>query len=59
MLTEVPGNLGRSIDNGHDYFTKYLEDEFRIDLGSLVLVHVWPTSAIHQFGAKSTLEKAL
>lgn len=44
VLTEVPGNPGRSIANGHDHFTKYLEDEFQVDLSSLAVVHVWPAA---------------
>jgi hypothetical protein len=42
VLTEVPGNPGHSIANGHEWFTKYLEDEFQVDLSSISLVHVWP-----------------
>lgn len=42
ILTEVPGNPGKSIVNGHEFFTKYLEDEFRADMSSMMLVHVWP-----------------
>jgi len=42
VLTEVPGNPGRSIGNAHENLTVFLENEFGVRLDSLALFHVWP-----------------
>ncbi|MHB1510135.1 MAG: hypothetical protein ACYCST_12225 [Acidimicrobiales bacterium] len=43
IITEVPGNPGRSVTNDIETIASYVAESFRLDITKLVLFQIWPS----------------
>lgn len=58
IVTDVPGNPGRSIANGHEAIQQVLVDRFGVKLASLAFYQVWPAGRMQDGALWSKIDRA-